>query len=164
MREILFRAKSIIADSPDMPDYWLYGSLIKGTRFCDEYTWSTYYVINPKNSDVELNEDVEVWPETVGQYSGWNDKKGQKIFEGDIVDIEPHGYIPTMNRGVVIFKDGGFGIEYQTAVARKFGWGKTFHRIGTIGEWRDMGASGTITYTYEVVGNIYDNPELLEVK
>lgn len=104
----------------------------------------------------------EVERETVGQFSGWTDKKDQKIFEGDIVELESHGYIPTLERGVVVFKDGCFGIEYQSAVARKFGWDKTFHRIGTISEWRDMGASGTITYTYEVIGNIYDNPELLE--
>lgn len=155
-REILFRGRSIIADSPNEPGYWLYGSLIDGVY--------SRCIVTPKTSEVELDENVEVWPETVGQYSGWKDKKGQKIFEGDIVEIEPHGYIPTINRGVVIFKDGCFGVEYLSDIARKFGWEKTFHRIGTISEWRDMGASGTITYTYEVLGNIYDNPKLLEVK
>lgn len=154
MRDILFRGKR--TNTGEL----VYGDLVHGIEKHRGriFIWSEADYI-PTGID-----EFEVIPETVGQYSGWKDKKGQKIFEGDIVEIEPHGYIPTLNRGVVIFRDGCFGIEYLSDVARKFGWEKTFHRIGTISEWRDMGASGTVTYTYEVLGNIYDNPELLEEK
>ena len=154
MREILFRGKR--TDDNE----WRQGDLVQGIS----KQKGLMFIWSEDEYDLTGIFESNVIPETVGQYSGWKDKKGQKMFEGDIVDLEGRGYIPTLERGVVIFKDGCFGIEYQTAVARKFGWGKTFHRIGTIGEWRDMGASGTITYTYEVIGNIYDNPELLERK
>ena len=154
MREILFRGKR--TDNGE----WVQGDLVQGIG---KQKGLTFIWSEDKRVPMEVFE-ANVIPETVGQYSGWTDKKDQKIFEGDIIELESHDYIPSLDRGVVIFKDGCFGIEYQTDVARKFGWGKVFHRIGAISEWRDMGASGTITYTYEVIGKIYDNPELLEVK
>lgn len=148
MREILFRGMS------QHTDEWVHGWYQPPIR--------NYGAAITIIADDGYFEDIRVRPETIGEFTGLLDKKGKKIFEGDIVELESHGYIPTLDRGVVIFKDGCFGIEYQSDVARRFGWEKTFHRIGTISEWRDMGASGTITYTYEVIGNIYDNPELLE--
>jgi hypothetical protein len=57
--------------------------------------------------------------------------------------------------GVVIFREGCFGIKYEF-------YGESFHQIGKIDTWQDMGASGTITYTYRIIGNIHDNPELLK--
>lgn len=152
MREILFRGKR--TDNGE----WVEGDLVQGVGKQKGlmFIWS-----EDKRVPMEVFES-NVIPETVGQYSGWKDKKGQKMFEGDIVELESRGYYPTIDRGVVIFKDGCFGIEYQTAIARKYGWEKTFHRIGTTDKWQDMSASGTITYTYEVIGNIYDNPELLK--
>lgn len=88
-----------------------------------------------------LNEwrEVEVIPETVGQYTGLTDKNGTKIFEGDIVN-----YNGTNHK--VVFETRGesayFGIE-----------------ISNIETWRfclEVPAK-----LMNVVGNIYDNPELL---
>ena len=88
-----------------------------------------------------LNEwrEVEVIPETVGQYTGLTDKNGTKIFEGDIVN-----YNGTNHK--VVFETRGesayFGIE-----------------ISNIETWRfclEVPAK-----LMNVIGNIHDNPELL---
>ena len=83
MIENLLRAKSIIADSPDTPGYWLYGSLLTKSYHYDEYSWTTCYIVSPEYT--ELDESTEVWPETIGRFTGRLDKYGKKIFEGDIV-------------------------------------------------------------------------------
>ena len=81
----------------------------------------------------------EVNPETVGQFTGMYDKFNNKIFEGDIVkclSLE-YGYV---NKEV-----------YYTEGKAKFG----LSSCGTdyeFGEYIDV----------EVIGNIYDSPELLE--
>ena len=84
-------------------------------------------------------QSFEVIPKSVGQFSGLTDKNGTKIFESDIVKITfPNGIIKT---DVVKFANGGFLpyiIQYDT-----FFWGGN---------------------DSEVIGNIHDNPELLEVK
>jgi uncharacterized phage protein (TIGR01671 family) len=76
-------------------------------------------------------------PKTVGQYTGLEDKNGVKIFEGDIVQDE---------LGKV------FLVEYV-----RFGY-----VLKQIGEpWCRF----PYEYDeYEVIGNIYDNPDLLEVE
>jgi uncharacterized phage protein (TIGR01671 family) len=83
----------------------------------------------------------EVDPATVGQYTGINDKNGREIYEGDIVtglfnhtDIIGH-IVYSSDATFFIKRKGLYGIGLNNAE-----------------DW------------LEVVGNIYDNPELLEVK
>lgn len=97
----------------------------------------------------------EVLPDSVGQFTGYFDNFNQKIFVGDIVQFDSVGYIPTTRVGFVCFQNSSFGICYDY-------YGPWFHILGSVDEWRDMGASGKITYSYKVIGNIIENSDLLK--
>lgn len=128
MREILFRGKAKESHN------WLFGDFLRAVS--DGVPW-----ILPTNEA----EEVKVFPETVGQYTGMTDKNGKKIFEGDILLFAYIG----MNKGVsgkeaVVFEKGKFGVLW--------GWHRDFVCL-----------DGFANTTQEIIGNIHDNPELLEV-
>ena len=137
MREILFRGKR--TDNGE----WFYGY----------YTNARYY-LDKKEMHIIFEQDVEVYPhsefaggeevipETVGQYTGLTDKNGRKIFEGDIIKCKVHemnGY--RVRRGVVEYHGVGFIMNLDP------------------NSWYDQ---KNISFDCEVIGNIYDNPELLK--
>lgn len=89
-------------------------------------------------------DELEVIPETVGQYTGLTDKNGKKIFEGDIVQSEIDGgaYNKFMfPAGVVVFENGAFCIKDKKEVTPL--------------------ASYSPRVNIEIIGNIHDNPGLL---
>ena len=135
MREILFRGKR--KDNGE----WVYGNLIRRDNSGE---WS--YFIGQNSLE------YEVIPSTVGQYTGLTDKNGKKIFEGDIVDYEdtaPGQYeyhdSTFINRGV---------IQYSAPV---FYWTNPVDV-----QLEDCAYKGVVDCV--IIGNIYDNPELLETK
>jgi uncharacterized phage protein (TIGR01671 family) len=83
-------------------------------------------------------------PETVGQYTGLTDKNGTIIFEGDIVAGAVH-WLERYKKGVVAFRDGSFGLIWYRGDVEQF---NAFTSMCNV--------------EYEVIGNIHDNPELLE--
>lgn len=99
-------------------------------------------------------EAFEVIPNTIGEFSGITDKNENKIFEGDIVKIIESGYGDGVHYGKVVFRDGCFIVEYKSYIV-----------IETIfvekKEFKDGNANVVVKYQYEVVGNVYDNSELL---
>lgn len=88
-----------------------------------------------------------VLPETVGQFIVMTDKNNKKIFEGDIVF---DGYKKTVAYVAYLQQECGFVLVYQSYDSR-------------MGH-RHRGCFYDQDILLEVIGNIYDNPELLEVK
>ncbi len=79
-------------------------------------------------------------PETVGQCTGLKDKNGVKIFEGDKI------YIDGCYLGYILLKDGAFNLIEKS--------NQSGSNILNQARMNKM----------EIIGNIHDNPELLEVK
>ena len=139
MRELLFRGKRI--DDGE----WTYGYLFvlgKGTEFEETYILG----------DLDHRESVyDIWkcaervdPETIGQWTGWTAAMNdQKIFEGDIV----------------VVYDSETGSDYDDPGVVKY----HINSCGYIEQHKNwIGCLETVPY--EVIGNIHDNPELLEVE
>ncbi|MBQ2212899.1 MAG: hypothetical protein II410_08450 [Ruminococcus sp.] len=137
MREILFRGKRL--DNGE----WIEGYYVKTV---DYRTDSAVHLIIELPSAFyprgEIAGEYEINSSTVGQYTGLTDKNGKKIFEGDIVVVPLSG---KSAKGIIkYFKTDicGFTVitqpQYSNYVLQK-------------------------NCAYEVIGNIHDNPELLEV-
>lgn len=140
MREILFRGQTrklgekVRMNGEKVPSNWVYGGIFPGT--------GDYSIIYGIGEDIEK---YTVYSDTVGQYTGLTDKNGKKIFEGDIVRI---GDIT--HDGQVQISGKNFLVDMQRAC-----W--------IIEHCPDWDFLCTNARSCEVVGNIHDNPELLEV-
>lgn len=141
MREILFRGKDF---SGVINHNWCFGSLdtIEDDRAIIIY------------SDRFGNKcRIFVDPSTVGEYTGLKDKNGQRIFEGDIVTYEDavadfEGY-----HDDVFLNCGEVGIS---------AWDGIYFTNRQTVDMSDLYESETMV-DCEIIGNIHDNPELLEV-
>ena len=92
-----------------------------------------------KNGEIILSKIFEVIPETVCECTGLTDKNGDEIFEGDIVKAFLNN--ETLMICSIIFRAGCF-------------WYGNWNFVEFLGKFRNV----------EAISNIYDNPELLEVK
>ena len=131
-REILFRGKRV--DNGE----WIYGWI---TTQHKKYTEGELLTRIQSNTFGEGEHYVET--ETVGQYIGLTDKNGTKIFEGDIVK-GLFNFGLSINAKVVYY-DGSFGVVCKRCGAINFTAFPSFCGV----DW-------------EVIGNIYDNPDLME--
>lgn len=132
MRTIRFRGKRISGGR------WVYGnSLIQ---------WNSGIAITNNIAESKLNgkNTIEVATQTIGQFTGLYDRNGEEIYEGDILRISDFANV------VCEFRHGTFGYMYCN----------DFHSF-----------AGNTNYTFnpkntdddfEIIGNVYDNPELLK--
>ncbi|EKZ4226618.1 hypothetical protein QSN54_003006 [Listeria monocytogenes] len=88
----------------------------------------------------------KVRPETVSQFTGLTDENGKKIFEGDIVEIIEIDAFGNLDwnrlKGKVMFSEGAWLVTDNRSFA-----------IPLRSEINEI----------KVIGNIYENPELMEV-
>lgn len=154
MREIIFRGKR--------PNDLDGGKWIEGNLSQDNYGKC---VIRPK--DFPNGFGYKIRPETLGQFTGLCDKNGKKIFEGDIIKFNSQ-------IGHVVFEYGSFGIGFYNGINYKqlekfvndnldnnyegcfndnfISLFEIYYNLSDVDDYIDE---------VEVIGNIYDNKELL---
>lgn len=133
MREILFRGKP-----KNLKKYkWVQGQLL--------HHRDNLSVIYSEEAD----HPVGVMPETVGQFTGLTDKNGKRIFEGDVViyDNSPYNAYCEPIRGVIAWRNGSLCFKYKP-------WSSVMYRA--------LCSDDFFAAKCDVIGNIHDNPELLE--
>ena len=146
MREILFRGKR--TDNGE----WVYGYYFKAAHHWHEKGIHEDYIAVDSIQNggwCNVRTKYPVAPETVGQFTGLTDKNGKKIFEGDIcrVCLDPEICI-----GDVIWDSeiASYNIPFNN--------GKCVLPLDIFIAKNKVGDKVWI----EVIGNIHDNPELLE--
>lgn len=149
MREIFFRAKSIHDGK------WVYGNLV--------YDGANFIIVelNTKKKSIRF---VQVNPNTICQFTGLTDKKGNKIFEKDIVRYERKNmYCPSAsfhNQDLASLHWVYYNDEKHQFWAEHYQLPDLKHICDSPLGFNDERAEEN---NFEVVGNGYDNPELLEV-
>ena len=138
MRVILFRGRA----TRDYTEHyikkgdWLFGNLVK-----EKSQYANGYYIKEIESPFRTH---EVDPSTVGQHTGRWDKNKVKIFEGDICKYR---YGASTYIGKVVFNTRACIFEMRRTEIVGYHKTQLLNHIDKV----------------EVIGNIHDNPELLEV-
>lgn len=140
---------------------WVYGGLFKepAPPQCFEKTLEDKYWIvypNPRympdwNLPYEMVR-TDVNPKTIGQYTELKDENGKEIYSGDIIEFSYDMFVGNFDtfvaKGKVVFEEGAFYVE-------------VFENERTTKDEAYLLYSINLD-TIEVIGNIYDNSELLE--
>lgn len=145
MREIKFRGKRVEDNE------WIFGYYV---------THDSHRIIYEDYEGFYCEE--EVIPESVGQYTGLKNKKHREIYEGDII---VNGSVPGPCFGVkglflqtkykVAMVNGCFVVECDPECVDDHVF-ENYHLLF------EMGCDGSSESIVEVIGNVYENPELLE--
>lgn len=134
MQQVKFRGKR--RDNEE----WIFGSLINNIFFFNNGE-PIFYILAP-GPDLDCFEDIredvdifEVLTETVGQFSGYLDKEGEELYHGDIVK--------TWNGNIsyIYYEKGYWRIGKRGRIIKEYEW-----------------------EAFEKIGNIFDNPKLLNSK
>ena len=144
MREILFRGKT--SD----------GEWVEGFYSAEEYNLNTHSIeYIPRIQLIGKCVSLGVIPETVGQYTGLTDKNGVKIFEGDIVKTHYANAQKSDFIEQVVFHNGNFCAYFSNQLCKQ--WANLYDGTEHLPQDKSVYMDSV-----EVIGNIHDNPELLE--
>lgn len=132
MREILFKGKRI--DNGE----WVVGQYVNTCYPGNGKETGHFIVVYP-------NKYHEIYTSTLCQFTGLCDKNGKKIWENDICDRKEK--YPE----VVKMANGDWTLDYSYAIGRDYG--NSYCNLGFYVNERKC---------VEVIGNIFDNPELLQ--
>lgn len=133
MRTIKFRGKRI--DNGE----WVYGFYYEWYSKIKIRSVSFIHIITFDENNLKLLDDqVEVIPETVGQYTGFKDKNGKEIYEQDYIKQVWSGTLELTE--IDIINDIRYGFLTNNA-------------LYNITEYGDDCVG-------EIIGNLFDNPEL----
>ena len=131
-REILFRGKRTDGAG------WAYGCYT-----CWEYNTHTLQVDFVPRICTKGCAGYGIVPETLGQYTGLNDRKGQKIFEGDLIK----------GKGKEVFQ-----VVYQPSISSFMAVEHGDFEC----RWIPSLNYGTMK-SYEVIGNVHDEQKQMEI-
>lgn len=137
--KIMFRGKR--EDTKE----WVEGCYLHTPETILSIARNIHYIVDEKGNY------YMVYPYTVSQYTGLEDITGKKIFEGDIVRFR---------HGGTFHEDGIWFRNYQVEFVNTFA---TYGiRLRNRSIHFPFKQSTACMYNTVVIGNIYDNPELLE--
>lgn len=129
MKEILYRAQNVFDDK------WVEG-FPWTNDFISDITNKTEWYIH----DITQLDSIEVYPETICEYSGLTDILGKKIFDGDIIKNRD-GELFLVEKDIAAF-------IFRKVYNNGYELGGGFYLLSSIAD-------------YEVIGNKWDNPELI---
>ena len=133
MREIKFRGKVKYNGNHKFSGDWIYG------YYRNNDNGNAFITETLDEYSNYIFDETEVDESTIGQYTGLKDKNGVEIYEGDI--LEYMAIADGKQTDKVIFDRGTFVVDYAEDYKQPV---------------------NEINHCAKVIGNIYDNPELIE--
>lgn len=159
MREIKFRAfiKNLddidkrIPSTPDkVNDHFVYGNLVKSAYNTDD----SDLILSDQDDNELLNWQQSIPKDTAEEYTGLNDKNGNDIYEGDIIQFSYNG---DKYYAKIIFQQGSFIGETDT---------DAIPNVNLTSVAVDKGYYFTSPSNHCcdicIAGNVHENPELLK--
>ncbi len=165
MREIVFKAKVKDWEQKPKDEQWVYGYYVRGFNMYEEPIHMIFDTTTMFYSHGETDGWDEIDQSTLCQYTGLTDKNGNKIWENDVV--RGHGNPKDLAK-VVFGEFCVIEVESLEKVDSVVGWHTEVIPTDALSKCEPFCLPMPLTDFYikhcewEVIGSIFDNPELLK--